>query len=67
MLENTTHVYLWISATIFGLVAVIHLVRVLNGWAFAVGPISIPISASWIGFAITAALCGWAIRLLVVR
>ena len=67
MLESTTQAYLWISATIFGLVAMIHLVRALNDWAFAVGPMSIPIAASWIGFAITAALCVWAIRLVVVR
>ena len=67
MLESTTQAYLWISATIFGLVAMIHLVRALNDWAFAVGPMSIPISASWIGFAITAALCVWAIRLVAAR
>jgi hypothetical protein len=64
MLQSTTQAYLVVSAVIFGLVAIIHLVRALNNWAFAIGPITIPMSGSWIGFVITAALCLWAVRLL---
>jgi hypothetical protein len=64
MLQSTTQAYLIVSAVIFGLVAIIHLVRALNDWAFVVGPMTIPVSGSWIGFVITAALCLWAVRLL---
>ena len=65
MLQDNNQIYLVVSAIIFGLVAIIHLVRALNNWAFIVGPVAIPISASWIGFIVTAALCLWAIRLSV--
>ena len=65
MLENTIKAYLSVSAAIFGLVAIIHLARGLNDWAFVVGPFSISTSASWIGFAVTAAMCFWAIRLAI--
>ena len=64
MLEDTNQVYLGISAAIFGIVALIHLFRALNNWAFTLGTFSIPISASWIGFVVTAAMCAWAIRLI---
>ena len=64
MLQDSTQIYLVVSAIIFGLVAIIHLVRALNNWAFIVGPVSLPISASWVGFIITAALCLWAVRLI---
>ena len=64
MLQDSNQIYLVVSAIIFGLVAIIHLVRALNNWAFIVGPVSIPISASWVGFIITAALCLWAVRLV---
>jgi hypothetical protein len=63
MPQNTVQAYLVISATIFGLVAIGHLLRAINGWALAVGPITIPMSVSWIGSIATAALCVWAIRL----
>ncbi len=64
MLQDSNQIYLVVSAIIFALVAIIHLVRALNNWAFIVGPVSIPISASWVGFIITAALCLWAVRLV---
>jgi len=64
MLQDSNQIYLVVSAIIFGLVATIHLVRALNNWAFIVGPVSLPISASWVGFIITAALGLWAVRLI---
>lgn len=65
MLQNTIQVYLVVSAFIFGLVAIIHFVRALNYWPFVIGPVTIPVLASWIGFILTAALCLWAIRLVI--
>lgn len=64
MLQDSNQIYLVVSAIIFGLVAIIHLVRALNNWTFIVGPVSLPIAASWVGFIITAALCLWAVRLI---
>jgi len=59
--------YVVISAVIFGLVAVIHLLRAVNGWTFEVGPVSVPVGASWVGFVVTGSLCVWAIRLVRSR
>lgn len=57
--------YLLISAIIFGVVALIHLVRAINNWAFVLGPMDIPVVASWIGFVVTSILCGWGVWLLL--
>ena len=62
-MQGTTQAYLSISGAIFGVVALIHLARAINSWAFVVGPMTIPVFASWVGFVITGILCVWAIRL----
>ena len=59
--------YVVISGVIFGLVAVIHLLRAVNGWTFELGPVSVPVGASWVGFVVIAALCAWAIRLVSAK
>ena len=63
MEPTNARTYVVISAVFFGLVALIHLLRAVNGWAFEVGPVSVPVGASWVAFVVTAALCAWAIRL----
>lgn len=42
--------YVVISGVIFGLVAVIHLLRAVNGWTFELGPVSVPVGAvlAWV-------------------
>jgi hypothetical protein len=55
--------YLAISGVIFGIVAVLHLLRVVNGWALVLGPWSAPMWVSWLGIVVPAILCIWAIRL----
>jgi hypothetical protein len=55
--------YLFLSGTIFGAVALLHLVRVVNHWASQVGPWSVPLWVSWGGTLVPAALCLWAFRL----
>ena len=60
---HTVNNYLYVSAAIFGSVALVHVVRALSGWAFQIGPMDVPVLASWVGFVITGALAVWAIRL----
>ena len=62
-----TKPYFIVSGIIFAIVATLHLVRVLNGWSFVFGPITISNLASWIAFVVTAAMCAWAIRLVVQK
>jgi hypothetical protein len=55
--------YLWFSGTIFGIVATMHVLRLVNGWPFQVGPFILPVALSWAGAAVAAGLCLWAFRL----
>ncbi len=63
MQDSGVQGYVLVSAIVFAVVAVIHLVRAISGWTFVLGPIDIPVSASWIAFVATAMLCIWGVRL----
>lgn len=60
---DSQQAYLIISGTVFAIVAVLHLVRVLNGWAFILGPWTLPMFVSWLGTFVPAVLSVWAITL----
>jgi len=62
-MQSAMQLYLFVSGAIFGIVALAHLVRALRNWDVVVGPASIPISVSWVGFVGASILCLWAIRL----
>jgi hypothetical protein len=51
--------YATISALIFALVAIAHLVRLVKQWAVQIGSTSVPMSVSWIGLIIAALLAIW--------
>jgi hypothetical protein len=55
--------YLVTSGSLFGVVALLHLLRVANGWDVAVGPWSISMGVSWVGTIVPAILSVWALRL----
>jgi hypothetical protein len=48
-----------IAAGIFGLISIMHIVRIVFGWEVHVGPTEIPFSISWAGLIGTAALSVW--------
>ncbi len=54
--------YLVISGTIFAIVAIIHLLRIVNNWALMLGPWSAPMWVSWLGTLLPTVLCAWAFR-----
>lgn len=60
----SNRLYLVVSATLFVLVALAHLVRVMNGLPVQVGSYSVPMAMSWIGVVVPGFLAGSAIRLL---
>ncbi len=64
---DTVKLYLYVSAALFGVVALIHVFRASAGWTFLLGPMEIPLSASWIGCVITGSLAIWAIRLAMTQ
>ena len=59
-----TKPYVAIAAVIFALVALIHVVRLVQGWQVQVASILIPMSVSWVGLAIAAVLAIWGVILL---
>ena len=56
--------YFVVSGTIFGLVAVVHLVRVVYQMPVHVGDWAFPVWPLWGGLVVAGALCVWAFRLL---
>lgn len=55
--------YLLISAIIFSLVALLHLVRLFTHWSFQIGAMTVPLWGSWLAVLIGATLSIWAFRL----
>ena len=56
--------YILISAIVFALVALLHLVRLFTHWSFQIGAVTVPLWGSWLGLLIGATLSIWAFRLL---
>jgi phosphoglycerol transferase MdoB-like AlkP superfamily enzyme len=56
--------YLITSAVIFVLVAMFHLVRLVNHWSVQIGATAVPFWGSWLGLIIMVALSVWAFRLI---
>ncbi len=56
--------YLLISSAIFALVAILHIVRLINHWSIQIGTFAVPFWGSWLGFVIATALSIWAFRLM---
>jgi hypothetical protein len=51
--------YAAISALIFAVVAIGHLIRLLKRWTVQIGPFSVPGSVSWVGLIIAALISIW--------
>jgi hypothetical protein len=56
--------YLQISGTLFGVVALAHVLRVAEKWPIEVGGWFVPMWVSMVGFLLTGALAIWAFRAL---
>jgi len=56
--------YIAISAIIFALVAIGHLVRIVQGWQVQLGEVGVAMSVSWAALVVSAALAVWGAMLL---
>ena len=54
--------YAFVSGTIFGIVALIQLIRSIEEWSVQIGPFAVPLWFSWIAFVVAGGLCVWAFR-----
>ena len=59
-----TRVYVTVSALIFMLMAVVHLLRLAEGWPIVVGSFSFPLWASIIAILVMAGVGLWGLSLL---
>ncbi len=60
--EENMKAYLYVSVSVFTLVALIHLLRLIQGWQVQVGEHAIPMGASWAYMVIAGALALWGMR-----
>jgi hypothetical protein len=58
----TASTYARLAGTIFGIVALAHAARLLYAVPVTIGAISIPMTVSWLGIAVTGALCVLGLR-----
>ena len=54
-----SHSYAAVSALIFAVVALAHLVRLVNRWAVQIGPYKVSMNVSWAGLAVAALIAVW--------
>ena len=55
--------YCAVSGALFSIVAVAHLLRIINGLPITAGTYDVPMLASWIGLIVPAGLAIWAFRI----
>ena len=55
--------YLQVSGAVFGVMALLHIVRLLLDWSAQVAGWAVPLWVSWIAILAAGALCVWAFRL----
>jgi hypothetical protein len=56
--------YIAISAIVFAVVAIGHLVRIVQGWQVQLGDLGVAMSVSWAALVVSAALAVWGAVLL---
>ncbi len=55
--------YCLVSGVLFSIVAMAHLLRILNGMSVLIDDFAVPMAASWIGLVVPALLASWAFRI----
>ena len=56
--------YLQTSGAVFGVIAVVHLLRLLWHWPIDLAGQLVPLWVSWLGLVLSGALSIWALRLI---
>jgi hypothetical protein len=54
--------YRLVSGIIFGVVAIIQIIRAISEWPVQIGPYAVPVWFSWVAFVVACALCVTAFR-----
>jgi hypothetical protein len=51
--------YAAVSAVIFAMVALAHVVRIIKRWTVQIGQLSVSLSVSWVGFVVATLIAIW--------
>jgi hypothetical protein len=57
--DKMSNAYAAVSALIFAIVAVMHVVRIINRWSVVIGPHQISMNVSWVALVVGALLSIW--------
>ena len=55
--------YFYVSSCVFGVVAIMHLIRIALRLPVQIGTLSVPVGLSWVGGVVALILCAWGFRL----
>jgi hypothetical protein len=55
--------YFYISGCIFGVVGILHFIRIVFQLPVQIGTLSVPVGLSWVGGVVAFILCAWGFRL----
>ena len=56
--------YFFITGCIFGVVASMHVLRIIDHWTVIIGPWIVPLWLSWVALFLSGSLCLWALQLI---
>ena len=59
--DKMSNSYAVVTVLIFAIVAIMHLVRIVNGWSVAIGPHDISMNISWVALIVSALLALWGV------
>lgn len=51
--------YVTVSALVFAVVAIVHLIRLAKRWPVHIGSFSVPMSVSWVGLLVASLIAIW--------
>ena len=54
--------YVVVSGVLFGVIALVQVVRALNQWPVQVAGFDVPVWVSWVAMVVAGSLCVWAFR-----
>jgi hypothetical protein len=65
IIMNSKNLWFRITCTIFGIIAIIHLLRIITGVPVLIDSWSLPMWVNWMGLVATGFLCFWFWRLSI--
>ena len=57
--NEMSNAYAAVSALIFAVVAIAHVVRLVNRWTVAIGPYNVSMNVSWVALVVSALIAIW--------